>query len=230
MHDKVVNFDDYVENYESLLKDQLSFFSSKRSYFSLYKVHLMAEALKSRPQNILDFGCGVGLSLPPLIETFPDAQIYASDRSKKSLAYVKNRFSKVTVLDCLEGFHKTFDLIFLSGVIHHVPPCDRHGVMRQIQGLTKPGGQVCIFEHNRYNPVTRRLVSSCPFDKGVVLVSRAELNKLMQRESIRPQKSGYCLFFPEFLRFLRPLERYLRWFPMGGQYFILGRKRVTTYL
>jgi len=28
----------------------------------------------------------------------------------------------------------------------------------------------------------------------------------------------YRLFFPSFLGFLRPIERYLGWLPMGAQY------------
>ena len=89
-----------------------------------------------------------------------------------------------------------------------------------------PGGQLCVFEHNPYNPITRRIVSSCEFDEGVTLLKKSQLTKL-SRDSIHTRKivSGYCLFFPSFLRRLSVFERMLRWIPMGGQYFVLiGRQ------
>jgi len=36
---------------------------------------------------------------------------------------------------------------------------------------------------------------------------------------------SYCLFFPQQLAALRPLEKYLRWLPMGGQYFVCASKQ-----
>ena len=34
----------------------------------------------------------------------------------------------------------------------------------------------------------------------------------------------YRIFFPHFLRALRPLEPRLTWLPLGAQYYVLGRK------
>ncbi|NGX51196.1 MAG: Trans-aconitate 2-methyltransferase [Chlamydiae bacterium] len=224
MTDEIVDFDEYTDNYEELLEDQLSFFSSSRDYFSAYKVQLLKRSLDRTPKKILDFGCGIGLSLPHLLEAFQGSEIYGSDISLKSLESARQNYPKVTILDTLEESSESFDLIFLAGVIHHVPPRDRPLVMQQIQSLLTPGGEVCIFEHNPFNPITRRIVSNCPFDKGVVLVPKQELKRLMKAISIEPTKSEYCLFFPASLRALRAAERFLSWLPLGGQYFVMGKK------
>ena len=39
---------------------------------------------------------------------------------------------------------------------------------------TKPGGIVAIFEHNPFNPLTRRSVNNCVFDEDAVLLSRRQ--------------------------------------------------------
>ena len=35
-------------------------------------------------------------------------------------------------------------------------------------------------------------------------------------------QTGYCLFFPGPLAALRPLEKFLGWLPLGGQYYVAG--------
>ena len=34
----------------------------------------------------------------------------------------------------------------------------------------------------------------------------------------------YRVFFPAILKLLRPLEKYLTWFPLGAQHFVVGKK------
>ena len=47
-----------------------------------------------------------------------------------------------------------------------------------------------------------------------------EILERMRNARLAIDKSSYCLFFPQQLAALRPLEKYLRWLPMGGQYFV----------
>ena len=224
MSDHEVNFDDYTDNYEELLNKQLSFFNSASDYFASYKIELLRRNLSFKPQKILDFGCGIGLSLSHLLKAFPNADIYGSDISKKSLSIVRKNYPKVTAIDDLNEYQDYFDLIFLAGVIHHISPSKRSKVIQQIQSLLKPGGEVSVFEHNPYNPITRRIVSNCPFDKGVVLIHQRELKELMKGGGLRPTKSAYCLFFPELFQAFRHFEKFLERIPLGGQYFVLSNR------
>lgn len=220
-----VDFDDYADQYEGLLQAQLGFFSQDRGYFSDYKVRVVKDHLEATPQDVLDFGCGIGLSLPFLKEHFPQATISATDLSAKSLEYVGKNLPFVQVLrdDQLEG--KEFDLIFVSGVFHHIPVSERPLVTARLRKLLSPHGRLFVFEHNPYNPVTRRMVSTCPFDEDAVLLTQSEMKRLFRDAAgLKIAHNGYCLFFPEKLKRMRPMERALRWLPMGGQYFVAGTR------
>jgi len=219
-----VDFDDYADDYEDMLKKQLEFFNKSRDYFSEYKVNILAELCSNSHARIIDFGCGIGLSLPHLIKQFQSAEIFATDVSKKSLEYVSKKYPGVKVLsnDQLDG--KVFDLIFVAGVFHHVPVIQRHVVMQKLFNLMTLDGILCIFEHNPFNPVTRHMVSICPFDADAELISLRNMQTLISNAGFKLNNAGYCLFVPEMLQRLRPLERLITWLPLGGQYFVTASR------
>ena len=222
---KRVDFDEYADRYEELLQGQLAFFSKDRGYFSEYKVALAAEHCPMPPARVLDFGCGIGLSLPFLTRYFPTAQIFATDLSERSLAYVKKNFPDATVLPDGDLDGNAYDIIFVSGVFHHVPTHQREAVMRRLAELLVTGGRLFVFEHNPFNPVTRRMVATCPFDEDAELITFGSMKRLVTGVGgLQLPAAGYCLFFPQSLSGLRPLEKFLYWLPGGGQYFVVGSK------
>jgi 2-polyprenyl-3-methyl-5-hydroxy-6-metoxy-1,4-benzoquinol methylase len=225
-----INFDDYAADYEDILRKQLAFFSKDRGYFSAYKVDIAADICRISPTRIVDFGCGIGLILPHLANRFPNAQIYATDLSMKSLEYVRRTYPNIQVLsdDQLDGC--TFDLIFISAVFHHISAAQRRLVMKRLAELLTETGMLCIFDHNPYNPVTRHLVSTCPFDADAELITARRMKALVNDTGLHISHSGYCLFFPQLLKWLRPLEKALAWLPLGGQYFVTAeRKRSSSH-
>lgn len=222
---KRTDFDEYADRYEDLLQEQLAFFSKDRGYFSEYKVALALSYCRASPTTILDFGCGIGLSLPYLKKFFPDAKLFATDLSKKSLDHVQKNFSYVSVLLDGELDDRSFDMIFVSGVFHHVPVDQRALVAKRLAAMLSKHGQLFVFEHNPYNPVTRHMVSTCSFDDDAVLIKLNGMKHLLgEVAELKIVESGYCLFFPEVMQGLRPLENMLRWVPLGGQYFVAGSK------
>ena len=222
---KRVDFDEYADRYEDMLRGQLAFFSEDRGYFSEYKVAIAKEYCPAFPSSVLDFGCGIGLSLPHLISYFPNAQIFASDISEQSLNYVRANIPSVTALSDQDISRHTYDVIFVTGVFHHVPIYQREDVIKRLVSLLADGGQLCIFEHNPFNPVTRHMVATCPFDEDAELITRRNMQRLVTGiGGLKISASGYCLFFPQSLSKLRPLEKFLRWLPGGGQYFVIGSK------
>jgi len=103
---------------------------------------------------------------------------------------------------------------------------DRRQLVSDLLSALNPGGSLLFFEHNPWNPVTRLMVSTCPIDEGAILMRRAELRKLVGSCSSDVElRSGYTLFFPGFLKSLRPLEDKLQWLPLGGQYFVLATRK-----
>src|SRR5690606_14925929 len=109
-------------------------------------------------------------------------------------------------------------------VLHHVEPKLRHALMQRLGRLLNPGGRICIFEHNPYNPITRRMVSTCPFDEDAILLPmRESIDLITKSAELDLETKGYTLFLPPRLSAFSPLEGLLRWFPLGGQYFVQGR-------
>lgn len=223
---KKVDFDEYSDGYEKLLQDQLFFFSGDRSYFSRYKIETLRRFYPDGFSEILDFGAGIGLSIPHVSELFPQARITATDISQASLRYIKDKFSDVRVLGDTDVNAQKFDLILVLTVMHHVAPNLQPALMARLESMLTDNGVICIFEHNPYNPVTQRMVSTCPFDEDAILLSRKETIGLFEKHTtMKVAHSGYTLFFPELLSRLRPLERFLSPIPLGGQYFVVAERR-----
>jgi len=85
---------------------------------------------------------------------------------------------------------------------------------------TKPDGLVAVFEHNPLNPLTRRVVRTCAFDEGVVMIGANELARLFRAARLRVTDREYLLFFPWRAD---ALERRLTRLPLGAQYVVTGR-------
>lgn len=221
-----VDFDNFSENYNEILKGQLRFFGEKDIYFAEYKVKLIKKYIKSEPKRILEYGCGIGRNLKFLLEQFPNSEIYGCDVSEKSLGVAAQDFPRAHLfLLGKDIINDKFDLIFMANVIHHIKPESRMRMLKEMHDMLTSDGCVFIFEHNPYNPVTRHLVSTCPFDEDAELLKSGELKRLLSESGFVIQETRYTLFFPAFLKFLRFLEvGMLAYMPFGGQYFILAKK------
>jgi SAM-dependent methyltransferase len=182
--------------------------------------------IKNTPKKILEYGCGVGRNLKYLIQHFQQSKIYAADISKKSLDIAK---ADNPVVHCYllgeDTIVDKFDLIFVALVFHHIEPGLRLKVMDYISDLLQEGGNIFIFEHNPYNPITRYLVNTCEFDADAVLLKKRELIKLLIEAKLSINICRYTLFFPSVLKKLRFLEPMLGYMPLGGQYFASAYKK-----
>jgi len=230
MSESIGNFDEVADTYAGQLKTVLGMFGGEIEYFALYKVEFLFHTLEKLPiKTILDYGSGIGASIPYFKVLFPSAQISATDLSTESLKRLKIDHPEVDIIQPCDLNGYRFDLVFLSCVIHHMAVDTRITEVGKILGLVQSGGYVCVFEHNPFNPITRRIVSKCEFDKGVMLVSKRQLHQLFAtpQESF-DFRSGYCLFFPPALKLFRFLDRFIRWLPLGGQHFLLGQKSEST--
>jgi SAM-dependent methyltransferase len=228
-----VDFDNYVENYNELIRDATGSFTSDDLYFARYKADLTLRALPDgfRPRRVFEFGCGIGRNIPFLQERFPDAEVSGSDISAASIEQARKDFPDVAffVEDRSNWLTSadlgTFDLIFVAGVYHHVPPADRADVTKAIAERMSPGARLIVFEHNPYNPVTRKIVADCPFDTDAVLLKPFELKRMLRKAGLDVTRREFTLFIPPRLKGLLFLEKFLSWMPLGGQYFVVSEKR-----
>ena len=180
-------------------------------------------------EHILDFGMGIGNSIPFLSEYFPSSNIHGVDISEKSLAIASEKYGSLGDFQVFDGkttsySDETFDVVFSAGVFHHVPFSGHLDLVCEVFRTLKNGGIFMIYEHNPFNPLTCHAVNTCPFDENAVLLKPNRVRHLFQEAVTEVVMQEYRTFFPAFLKLLRPLEKYLTGFPLGAQYFVVGKK------
>jgi len=229
---EVKEFDKFAEEYLKLLSQHIRITGEEPEYFTEYKIRdlkRVSSELKLLPGNILDFGTGVGNSIPFLVKYFKEAKIHGVDVSEKSLAIARNRFGSLAEFSSFDGeflpyTNELFDIAFAACVFHHIPLKKHLHLIQEISRTLKSGGIFMIYEHNPYNPLTRYVVNNCPFDANAVLLTKTEVNKILKKTGLKVVMQEYRVFFPVSLKILRPSEQCLKWFPLGGQYFVIAKK------
>jgi len=223
---KKINFDQYSNDYKHYINDSINKFDKNLSYYHEKKIEITKYRAIHNPKNILDFGCGVGTMIPHMKKKFKKSKIYAFDESKDSLKFLKKRYPFVSCLKNINGNIK-FDLIFLSGVIHHIDRSMRKKILKKIYSLLKSTGKLIIFEHNPYNPLTNIVVKNCEFDRDAQLIKKKELINISENVNFKVVDSAYVYFFPTSMKKFQVLEKYLEWFFLGAQYFCIFKKNET---
>ncbi len=221
-------FDSFAANYGEILDETIRFAGEGSAYFDAYKLRCLRQWCMAPDTKgpVLDFGCGTGSLAGLVAQAFPQVTVHGHDVSRKSLEEAR---SKSGALPNLSFFGQLpdevfYDLIYSANVFHHVSPSSRPDLLRSLGQRLTPGGRIVIFEHNPWNPLTRYVVKTCPFDKGVTLISRPAFVKLARGVAMDVVHSRYIVFFPSFLRFLRKCEPRLGFLPLGAQYMLVLAK------
>ena len=224
--DSASKFDAYAEEYEKLHAANVAMTGEETSYFSAYKVECLKRASVDLSAPLLDFGCGIGNVTEQLVEAFTD--VHGFEPSALSAAKARARVPKATIHEQLEAVPSGhFSTVVVSCVLHHVPPKERSSLLSQVVDRMAPGGRLFIFEHNPFNPLTRRAVATCPFDDDAILLWPSEQRRLLAEAGLSQVGLDYIVFFPRPLAFMRPLEPKLRWLFLGAQTMAFGTKRAA---
>jgi SAM-dependent methyltransferase len=199
-------------------------------FFTRVKVDHFVQLIQSlRPPaeraQVIDIGCGVANSHPLLAGRV--GRLVGVDVSLASLAKAaeqnpNNEYRGYDGLS-LPYADATFDVASAICVFHHVPLSDRGGLAKEAHRVLRPGGFFAMFEHNPYNPLTRRAVNNCEFDKDAALLRKQEAEALLERAGFRDVESRFILAVPTIGRLLRAADRLLGRLPFGAQYFTFGR-------
>jgi SAM-dependent methyltransferase len=228
-------FDKFADEYYVLHQKNTRSFGESTDFFAEYKIKDISELFMNKaqsPRHILDFGSGIGTSVPHFRRFFPEASLTCLDVSEKSLKVGRSRFSGLADFQAFDGSRipcpdNSFDLIFAACVFHHIPHSAHLGLLREWRRVLKPGGTAVIFEHNPLNPLTVRAVNTCPFDENAELIRGSALKKQFREAEFQRVDLRYRLFVPGVIRRLRPLERWLYRLPLGAQYFVHATKPHT---
>ena len=221
-------FDELAGNYDELLRDPLrDHFASGSDFFIQQKCRIVADRLArlggGRALRVLDAGCGQGTAFQFLDQ---HTRVFGCDVSIPMLQQAVAR-GPVAVQEplTLPFGDDTFDAAYAFCVYHHIPAQDHLRHLKELRRVIVRGGEVMVFEHNPYNPVTARIFKRAPIDQGCEMIPPPALRALFREAGFAQVTHGYLLFLPESLyRVFGSVERALTRFPLGGQYFVAGRK------
>ncbi len=226
-------FDQFADEYSDLHATNIKVSGETPDFFAEYKVVDTAKHLKNKCINenfrILDFGAGVGNSIPFFLKYFSGAKLVCADVSEKSLNIAQARHPDLAEYTLFNGINlpfknESFDVVFTACVFHHIAAEEHIGLFKEVLRVLKRNGTFIIFEHNPLNPLTVRAVNTCEFDKNAVLISKQKLKRNLQESGFIQITSRYRIFFPRFMRALRVFEPLIAWLPLGAQYYVAGKK------
>jgi ubiquinone/menaquinone biosynthesis C-methylase UbiE len=223
-------FDKVAAQYRSMHAANIKITGEDPEYFAEYKVIDIANELAQRVPRprVLDFGAGIGNSVPFFRRHLPGSRVTCLDVSRKSLEIGSELHGEQAEFTHYDGITipyetATFDVALASCVFHHIDHAEHVAQLREIRRVLKPGGMLCLFEHNPLNPLTRHAVNTCPFDENAVLIGAPTMRRRVRDAGFGNARVKYRIFFPHFLRTLRPLEPKLTWLPLGAQYYVLAQ-------
>ncbi len=213
-------FDAYDANYRAVVQSSIGFSGLPHDFFMQAKADLLAAVMRERlgvahAPRLLDIGCGVGTLHPYLAGLFDE--IHGVDVSAPCIAEARQRcpgnsYAVGAPGAPLEG--EGYDVTLAVCTLHHVPPAGWKAFVADMTRVTRPGGLICVIEHNPLNPLTRLAVFRCPFDEDAVLLREAGGKDVGTR---------FFLLLPTKMRLARRVETLFAGAPLGAQYLACAR-------
>jgi SAM-dependent methyltransferase len=175
--------------------------------------------------DALDVGCGIGLTdrqlrgrLDSLTGTdVSEADLEKAARENPGVRYMPAERARLPFED------DSFDLVFASSVVQVVPIAERPRFISELARVTRPGGLTAIIEHNPYNPATRLVVRRFRSEEPILMLAPRQMKRLLRASGLVPVEAGFFLLAPSRRRRVLRVERGLRRFPVGAQYYIAAR-------
>lgn len=226
-------FDKFADEYTALHARNIAISGEAPDFFADYKMKDLAAEFGrhagagSAAPAVLDFGAGIGTSVPFLRKYLPAARLTCLDVSERSLAIGAGRFGDQAEFVPFDGrslpfADAGFDIAYAACVFHHIDHGEHVGLLKELRRVLRPGGLCFVFEHNPYNPLTVKTVNECPFDENAHLIAAGAMRRRLFAAGFTQVRVRYRIFFPHALRALRPLEAHMTWLPLGAQYYTLA--------
>lgn len=220
-------FDAYKDIYTRTVDESVAFTGMSADFFTRVKAGYIADLARqkfgvSEKISALDIGCGVGNYHKLLAPHF--GKLSGVDVSGESIEVARQRGLPVSY-DVYDGATLPygdggFDLAFAICVVHHVPPARWQVFASEMRRVLKPGGLALVFEHNPRNPLTMRVVNSCPFDADAVLLRNDETESLLSTAGFGQVYSRFILSIPAANTLLRRVDRLFSGLHLGAQYYV----------
>lgn len=228
-------FDRYQTTYKDAVNKALGFSGLKVDFFTRAKADYLLDLLRDelgdpRRVNLLDVGCGVGnyhQLVGPKV-----GHLVGVDVSEACLAQARANNPSVdySLYDGgrLPFADDSFDAVFAVCVMHHVPPRNWSNFVAEMRRVLRPGGLALIFEHNPLNPLTRRVVDRCEFDRDAVLLKARETVALFEQGRFTDVARRFILTVPAAGPVTRRIDRMFASLPFGAQYYVQATKPAAS--
>lgn len=227
----ITEFDKIADSYYEEHKKNIAITGEDPDFFSEYKIKDLRDFVnnsKNSSKDIFDFGCGIGNSLKYFRDYFPDSNLSCGDVSYRSIEIAKNRNPGleqfIQIDNAIPVSSESIDIVFSACVFHHIKHEEHSKWLTEISRITRKGGLLVIYEHNPLNPLTVNAVNKCPIDVNAKLIRALTMKNLIIKNGWKDVTIEYKLFFPSYLKFLRPLEKYLKKFFLGAQWRLIAKK------
>jgi len=219
-------------SYDEMLQRGIGLAGETKDYFIDGRVACLRSLLAGdadRINSILDFACGVGDASVPLADAFGATEVVGVDVATGAVEEARRRVIddrvRFALLDDIPR-QGCFDLCYVNGTYHHIPPAQRLSVTRRIHELLRPGGVLALFENNPWSIPARLVMRRIPFDRDAVMLRPSNARRLLNTSGFAtPARVDYLFFFPRVLGSLRGIEPRLRRVPFGAQYLVTGTSR-----
>lgn len=222
-------FDAYENTYGNAVQSSIDFSGLPHSFFMTAKAELIRNLVTTRfagesKPAALDIGCGVGTFHPFVRNSFGrlcgvDVSASCIERARTENPGIEYKTYVGTTLPYREA---EFDFAMAICVMHHVSPAEWLSFVREMRRVTRPGGTLCVIEHNPLNPLTRLAVARCEFDRDAVLLRAGQTRRLMREAGLRNVRSDFFLMLPWANALTRRAESAFSWAPLGAQYAACG--------
>jgi ubiquinone/menaquinone biosynthesis C-methylase UbiE len=226
------DFDAWAKNYRAIHSQNIQLSGADSFYFAEQRVTMLQAYEKDEPLQVLDLGCGDGVSELFIQRYFPKWTVEGIDVSKESIDMAKQQQLPNASFNVYDGSiipfaDERFDVVLVAGVLHHVAFHLHNAMIAEMKRVLKKGGRLIIYEHNPLNPLTRYLVKTCVFDQDAKLLRCGYLQRQLAAQQFSISQRIYFIFIPPkgFLKKIIPLEKYIHWLPLGGKYFIRAVKQ-----
>jgi SAM-dependent methyltransferase len=225
------HFDHFANDYRDIHNTTLKISGAESDYFSFHKIEIINSENQNKSIKFLDFGCGDGNSAKHCNQLMPQSNYFGIDVSEKSIEVANTKSSNTNNFTHFDGYNipyenDFFDVVFAANVFHHIHFELHLNLFKEIYRVLKKGGKFYLFEHNPWNPITRHIVNTCPFDDDAVLLNPIYSKKTFKKLNFESVKINFILFFPRnkvFQPFLS-VEKKLKKIPFGGQYYAVSTK------
>lgn len=225
-------FDKFAKNYDDGHAKAVKMSGFEPAYFHEYKCREIADCLRSKGLldkrlKLLNYGCGTGNSEKYIKKYLPNVSVYSIDVSEESIKVAREANKELTdvTFEPFDGstipFDVEFDVIFIANVFHHIRHEKHVEILKTLHGKLKKDGLLFIFELNPLNPLTMwvAIQNDYKFDKDAKLLSPFYTKRILTKAGFTQQEIRFTIFFPQFMSFLIPLEKYLKKIPMGAHYY-----------